>query len=94
MGGGGGDPYHGGGGGGGGNTGHGTIYIYISVLTTAKREDYRALHYDTCHFHFMHVYPVYSCFSMYYCLLYNIYIHTPLVDFSPTVHPKSCLHFE
>ena len=39
---------------------------YLPVLTTVKCEHVRIIvHYDTSHFHFMHVYPVYSCLM--YC---------------------------
>ena len=42
------------------------IYIHFFVLTTVKCEHVKIIvHYDTSHFHFMHVYPVYSCLM--YC---------------------------
>ena len=42
------------------------IYIHFSVLTTVKCEHVKIMvHYDTSHFHFMQVYPVYSCLM--YC---------------------------
>ena len=42
------------------------IYIHFFVITTLKCEHVKIIvHYDTSHFHFMHVYPVYSCLM--YC---------------------------